>query len=41
MVKKNVAMEGRHVYITAEMVSRGDKTQYESLVVLPASRLEF
>jgi signal transduction histidine kinase len=33
MVKKNVAMEGRHVYITGEPVSRGDKTQYESLVV--------
>ena len=33
MVKKNVAMEGRHVYITAEMASSGAKTQYESLVV--------
>ena len=32
MVKKNVAMEGRHVYITAEPVPRGTKTQYESLV---------
>ncbi len=32
MVKKNVAMEGRHVYITLEMVSGGDKTHYESLV---------
>ena len=33
MVKKNKAMEGRHVYITAEpSVSRGTKTQYESLV---------
>jgi signal transduction histidine kinase len=32
MVKKNKAMEGRHVYITGEQVHRGSKTQYESLV---------
>jgi signal transduction histidine kinase len=33
MVKKNAATEGRHVYISAEpAVSRGTKTQYESLV---------
>jgi signal transduction histidine kinase len=33
MVKKNVAMEGRHVYMTAETeVARGTKMEYESLV---------
>ena len=32
MVKKNEAVEGRHVYITAESVPRGDKMQYESFV---------
>jgi signal transduction histidine kinase len=33
MVKKNAAMEGRHVYITGEWdVPRGTKTVYESLV---------
>jgi signal transduction histidine kinase len=32
MVKKNVALEGRHVYITYEPIPRGNKTQYESLV---------
>jgi signal transduction histidine kinase len=32
MVKKNAAMEGRHVIITAESVSRGNKMQYESYV---------
>jgi signal transduction histidine kinase len=32
MVKRNEAVEGRHVYITSEFVSRGNKMQYESLV---------
>jgi signal transduction histidine kinase len=32
MVRKNAATEGQHVYITYEPVSRGTKTQYESLV---------
>jgi signal transduction histidine kinase len=32
MVKKNIATEGQHVYIAYELVSRGTKTQYESLV---------
>jgi signal transduction histidine kinase len=32
MVKKNVAMEGRHVFITSESVPRGNKMQYESFV---------
>jgi signal transduction histidine kinase len=32
MVKKNIATEGQHVYITSEAVSRGTKTQYESIV---------
>jgi signal transduction histidine kinase len=32
-VKKNEAMEGRHVYITSNWVTRGDKMQYQSLVV--------
>jgi signal transduction histidine kinase len=32
MVKKNVATEGRHVFITGESVPRGNKTQYESYV---------
>jgi hypothetical protein len=32
MVKKNIATEGQHVYINYEAVSRGTRTQYESLV---------
>src|SRR6202167_1710977 len=32
MVKKNATQEGRHVYITAESVSRGTKMEYESYV---------
>jgi signal transduction histidine kinase len=31
-VKRNEAVEGRHVYITSEWVSRGDKLQFESFV---------
>ena len=31
-VKRNEAVEGRHVYITSEWVPRGDKLQYESFV---------
>jgi signal transduction histidine kinase len=32
-LKKMEAMEGRHVYITSNGVTRGDKIQYQSLVV--------
>jgi signal transduction histidine kinase len=32
-LKKIEAMEGRHVYITSNWVTRGDKMQYQSLVV--------
>jgi len=31
-VKRNEAMEGRHVYITSELVPRGDTMQFESFV---------
>src|SRR5882757_4053810 len=34
MVRKNELMEGRHVYINSESVSRGSKMQYESFVYL-------
>jgi signal transduction histidine kinase len=34
MVRKNEAMEGRHVYINSEFVSRGTRMQYESFVYL-------
>ena len=32
MVKRNEAVEGRHVYITSQSVSRGNKLQFESFV---------
>jgi signal transduction histidine kinase len=32
MVKRNEAVEGRHVYITSQSVPRGSKMQYESFV---------
>jgi signal transduction histidine kinase len=34
MVRKNEAIQGRHVYIDSEFVSRGTKMQYESFVYL-------